>query len=231
MTFFICIIFFGIFYGSISLYLLWYVIKFNRTPTAIALKTLRVRRHLEELVTKYHPEKYSSIKSIQGTLIAIKCFGGETPFFFLSGECAEKMHVYRIIILAKELTYIFFTGIIIKKLGHQNSMIIGLATLSIRLCLYYVITNPLWILPVEILSGLGYALPYSAMTSYAAVIAPENLKGTIQGLVGAVFQGIGMYCAKACTDFSLGVGIYRVILYSFSQRYQDFSINGSYVLQ
>jgi len=41
---------------------------------------------MEELVTKYHPEKYSSIKTIQGTLFAIKCFGGEAPFFFLSGE-------------------------------------------------------------------------------------------------------------------------------------------------
>jgi len=40
---------------------------------------------MEELVTKYHPEKYSSIKTIQGTLIAVKCFGGEAPFFFLSG--------------------------------------------------------------------------------------------------------------------------------------------------
>jgi len=41
---------------------------------------------MEELVAKYHPERYSSIKSIQGTLFAIKCFGGEAPFFFLSGE-------------------------------------------------------------------------------------------------------------------------------------------------
>lgn len=41
---------------------------------------------MEELVTKYHPEKYSSIKSIEGMLFAVKCFGGEAPFFFLSGE-------------------------------------------------------------------------------------------------------------------------------------------------
>jgi len=41
---------------------------------------------MEELVTKYHPEKYSSIKTIQGILFAVKCFGGEAPFFILSGE-------------------------------------------------------------------------------------------------------------------------------------------------
>jgi hypothetical protein len=39
---------------------------------------------MEELVTKYHPEKYSSIKTIEGILFAVKCFGGEMPFFFLS---------------------------------------------------------------------------------------------------------------------------------------------------
>lgn len=37
---------------------------------------------MEELITKYHPEKYSSIKTIQGALFAVKCFGGEAPFFF-----------------------------------------------------------------------------------------------------------------------------------------------------
>jgi len=59
--------------------------------------------------------------------------------------------------------------------------------------MYYIITNPIWVIPVEMLSGLGFALPYSAMTSYGALIAPENLKGTVQGLIGTVFQGVGKY--------------------------------------
>lgn len=89
------------------------------------------------------------------------------------------------------LPIFFFQGKIIKKIGHLNSIIIGLATLSIRFFLYFIITDPLWVLPVELLGGLGYALPYSAMTAYGAVIAPEGLKGTIQGLIGTVYQGIG----------------------------------------
>lgn len=41
---------------------------------------------MEELVSKYYPEKYSSIKTFQGTLFAVKCFGGAVPFMILSGE-------------------------------------------------------------------------------------------------------------------------------------------------
>lgn len=44
------------------------------------------------MVTKYHPEKYSSIKTIQGGIIFVKCFGGEALFFFISGEY-DSLHV------------------------------------------------------------------------------------------------------------------------------------------
>lgn len=155
ISFLIWVVFFGIFYGSISLYLLW---------------------HMEELVTKYHPEKYSSIKTIQGTLFAIKCFGGEAPFFFLSGK-------------------------IIKKVGHLNSIVIGLATLSFRFFLYFIIKDPVWVLPVELLSGLGFALPYSAMTAYACILAPEGLKSTVQGLFSTVFQGVGVGLGSLITGY------------------------------
>ncbi|CAH1725094.1 unnamed protein product [Aphis gossypii] len=155
VCFLVWVVFFGIFYGSISLYLLW---------------------HMEELVTKYHPEKYSSIKTIQGTLIAVKCFGGEAPFFFLSGK-------------------------IIKKVGHLNSIVIGLATLSLRFFLYYIIKDPVWVVPVEILSGLGFALPYTAMTAYGSMLAPEGLKSTVQGLFSTFFQGVGVSLGSLITGY------------------------------
>lgn len=88
---------------------------------------------------------------------------------------------------------LFILGNIIEKLGHINSILVGLATLSLRFFLYFIITDPLWVLPVEVLSGLGYALPYSAMTAYGAVIAPDCLKGTVQGLIGIAYQGLGKY--------------------------------------
>jgi len=47
--------------------------------------------------------------------------------------------------------------------------------------------------PVEILSGLGFALPYTAMTAYGSMLAPEGLKSTVQGLFSTFFQGVGEY--------------------------------------
>lgn len=43
-------------------------------------------RYLEELADIYHPEMKPYIKTIQGLALSIQCFGGEFPFFFLSGN-------------------------------------------------------------------------------------------------------------------------------------------------
>lgn len=43
-------------------------------------------RHMEELVRKYHPEQYSSLKTLQGGLLAVKCFIGDAPFYFVIGK-------------------------------------------------------------------------------------------------------------------------------------------------
>lgn len=61
--------------------------------------------------------------------------------------------------------------------------------ISIRFFLYSVVTNPWWVLPVELFSAT-YGLFYSAMTSHASLVAPPGSKATVLGLVDASF-GIG----------------------------------------
>lgn len=41
------------------------------------------------------------------------------------------------------------------------------------------------------MNGVTYALAYSALVSYANHIAPVGTEGTLQGIVGATFTGIG----------------------------------------
>jgi len=57
--------------------------------------------------------------------------------------------------------------------------------------MYSIIRNPIWVLPVELLNGITFALAYSATISYAAELAPVGCKGTLQGIVGTAFSGIG----------------------------------------
>ncbi|XP_073973876.1 sugar baby transporter isoform X3 [Rhodnius prolixus] len=123
--------------------------------------------YLEDLATAHGCETKAWIKTLEGLAMGIQCFGGELPFFFLSGW-------------------------ILKKIGHINAMTLVLFVLGVRFLLYSVLTNPWWCLPIELLNGLTFGLFYAAMTSYASIVALPGTESTTQGLVGAVFEGIGV---------------------------------------
>jgi len=61
-----------------------------------------------------------------------------------------------------------------------------------RFFLYSIVTNPVCVLPVELLNGLTFALAYSAATSYAAEVVPAGAEGTLQRIVGTALFEIGM---------------------------------------
>ena len=47
-------------------------------------------------------------------------------------------------------------------------------------------------LPIELLNGLTFGMAYASMASYASIVAPPGTEATTQGLVGAVFEGLGI---------------------------------------
>lgn len=75
----------------------------------------------------------------------------------------------------------------------MNSFSLMFVGFAVRFLLYSIITNPVWVLPVEMLNGVTFALAYSAATSYAAQLAPVGSEGTLQGLVGTAQMGLGTY--------------------------------------
>ncbi|XP_059062995.1 major facilitator superfamily domain-containing protein 6 [Achroia grisella] len=106
------------------------------------------------------------IKTLQGLVSAIQTFGGEIPFMFVSGY-------------------------ILRKVGHIRMMSLVLFAFGVRFLLYSVLSNAWWVLPIEMLQGITYGMFYPTMTSYANAIAPAGAETTVQGLVGAVFEGVG----------------------------------------
>jgi hypothetical protein len=62
---------------------------------------------------------------------------------------------------------------------------------SIRFFIYSIIEDPLWVLPVELTNGITFALAFVAGISYAAEVAPSGSEGTLQGLFGMAYHGIG----------------------------------------
>ncbi|XP_034255431.1 major facilitator superfamily domain-containing protein 6 isoform X2 [Thrips palmi] len=122
------------------------------------------------------------IKALEGLAAGVQCFGGELPFFFLSGW-------------------------IIKRLGHVHVMTLVLLSFGIRFILYSVLSNPWLCLPIELLQGVTFGLFYSTMASYASILSAPGTEATVQGLVGAVFEGIGV---------SLGSFIGGAVFYAYS---------------
>ncbi|KAF0727270.1 major facilitator superfamily domain-containing protein 6-like protein B, partial [Aphis craccivora] len=104
------------------------------------------------------------IKTLQGLAQGIQCFGGEIPFYFWSGW-------------------------IIRKMGHINCMALVLGSMAIRLYLYTVIWNPAWIIAIELLNGVSFALAVSVKMSYAKIMSPEDATTTIIGII-ALFDCI-----------------------------------------
>ncbi|KAK3921168.1 Major facilitator superfamily domain-containing protein 6 [Frankliniella fusca] len=122
------------------------------------------------------------IKALQGLAAGVQCFGGELPFFFLSGW-------------------------IIKRLGHIHVMTLVLLSFGVRFILYSVLTNPWMCLPIELLQGVTFGLFYSTMASYASILSVPGTEATVQGLVGAIFEGVGV---------SLGSFIGGAVFYAYS---------------
>lgn len=106
------------------------------------------------------------IKTLQGFAMGVQCFGGEVPFFFWSGW-------------------------IIKRLGHLNCMSLVLGAFSLRFFAYSILTNPIWVLIIELFNGITFGLAYAVLMSYASVIAMPGTESTMIGLVGGVFEGLG----------------------------------------
>ncbi|XP_053683703.1 major facilitator superfamily domain-containing protein 6 [Sabethes cyaneus] len=124
--------------------------------------------HLEDLASLQEGCDHTAwIKTLEGIVMSIQCFGGELPFFFLSGW-------------------------ILKKIGHVHAMSLVLLGFGARFLLYSLLVNPWWVIPIEFMNGITFGLFYATMASYASIVAPPGTEATMQGLVGAIFEGVGV---------------------------------------
>nr|CAH7760399.1 unnamed protein product [Callosobruchus chinensis] len=148
---------------------------------------------LEDLAASKGCDAKAYIKTLQGFVQAVQCLGGEVPFLFLSGR-------------------------ILKKIGHENTMSLILLGLGCRLVLHSLVTNPWLTLPIELFNGLTFGLAFACMASYASIVAPPGTEATVQGMVGAVFEGIGVSLGSTVAGLS-----YNTYGGSLTFRYFGFS--------
>lgn len=115
-------------------------------------------------------------------------------FWFLNdiGASSVLIGLSVLIRLVTEVPCFFYAGKIIKKIGHFNSVIIAFIAFSVRFLCYVYIYNPWIILPVEFTHGLTFGMFYASMTSFAKTSAIPGTEATLQGVLGALFDGLGM---------------------------------------
>lgn len=112
--------------------------------------------HLEDLADReVGCDQQARMKTLQGLAMGIQCFGGELPFFFISGW-------------------------LLNKIGHINAMTLVLFTFGARLFLYSLLSNPWMVLPIELMQGITFGVFYSTMATYASIVAPAGTAATLQ---------------------------------------------------
>ncbi len=60
-----------------------------------------------------------------------------------------------------------------------------------RLCYYWMLKEPWWVMPAELLHGITFSLSWSTVASHATAISPKGYSSTTQAFLSALFWGFG----------------------------------------
>ncbi|KAL9968557.1 hypothetical protein ACROYT_G020665 [Oculina patagonica] len=94
-----------------------------------------------------------------------------------------------------EVPIMFYSGGLIKWIGHHGVLYLTLVCYTIRYLSYSFIPNAWYVLAIEPLHGVTFGAMWAATTSYGGVISPEGLRATVMGLVTATHFGLGKLIA------------------------------------
>ncbi|GBM30138.1 Major facilitator superfamily domain-containing protein 6 [Araneus ventricosus] len=90
-----------------------------------------------------------------------------------------------------ELPFMFFSGWVIKKIGHFNVLTLALMSYCIRFLWYSHLSNPWLVLPAEGLHGFTYGIFYTSVASYAKLSAKPGTEATTQAVLFTAHEGLG----------------------------------------
>ncbi|XP_065666043.1 major facilitator superfamily domain-containing protein 6 isoform X4 [Hydra vulgaris] len=85
----------------------------------------------------------------------------------------------------------FLSGYLIDKFGHIKLICWALGSYVISFFCYASLKNPWWAIPIEVAQGLIYATSWSTCITYLSEATPQNTAATMQGILQAVYWGLG----------------------------------------
>lgn len=94
-----------------------------------------------------------------------------------------------------EVPIMFYSGHLIKWIGHHGVLYLTLVCYTVRYLSYSFIPNAWYVLAIEPLHGVTFGAMWAATTCYGGIISPEGLRATVMGLVSATHFGLGRLIA------------------------------------
>ena len=132
-----------------------------------------------------------------------------------------------------ETIMLFFSGKIIRKIGHVFSMSLVFVAFAVRLGSYSFLSNPWMVLCIEPLHAITFGLMYANASTYASRITPPGTHGSVQSIIGSLFFSFGeLFChseeSGECAYLviaKLNVTLVYVFLDGVYERLRAFSCN------
>lgn len=85
-----------------------------------------------------------------------------------------------------ELPVMYFSALLLKRLGARRMLIIAFVLYGVRLLFYGIMPSPVWALPIALMHGLTFGFFWVACVTQINLLAPDDLKATSQGMLVAV---------------------------------------------
>jgi len=113
------------------------------------------------------------------------------PYMAELGATESQMGTGLLIATLTELPIFFFGNHLIKRFSAYGLFMIALILIGVRSLLYFAASSTYMVWAVQVFSGMVFPAMWLAGVSYADENAPEGLKSTAQGLLGAMVFGFG----------------------------------------
>ena len=189
-----------------------------------------ILRNLCVIATSYHIMTFLLAILVMGV-----CFGMVNFYLFWFLQDLGGSHLLMGLALAMtcatEVPIMFFSGYLIKFLGHHGVLYLAFVCYSIRFASYSFIPNAWYVLAIEPLHGVTFGALWAAATSYGGQIAPPGMTATVIGVISAVHFELGpviaglaggtvysIYGARATFRGIAAMAIVSCVLFAISQE-------------
>lgn len=103
-----------------------------------------------------------------------------------------------------ELPFFYFSARIMNNLGIRTTVIVAVFATALRLVLYNLVHNPYFVIPIELLQGVGWSLFWAASVEMVNGLVREELRATGQSLLTGAMLGAGAIAGNTWASYLHG---------------------------